>query len=523
MKVSPDRKVSLRTIIRLVGTLLFCGYAVVWLPQLAHAEEPQLIPVNVDWGSVISTSKTTPSVMLIPEPPIRKGGPYHEKAIAAIEGLGARFVKYNTYCAFPRRGVAELEPPTAGKTFWDFSQIDPDMIDILRATRGREPVINFNAIPAWMFKNEKAVGYPDNPDGIDWDYCALGNGQRRELVDPSGRQLADYYARIVSWYTQGGFTDENGRYHRSGYHYEIPWWGVLNEPDVEHVTSAEEYTRRYDLIVSAIRQVSPATRFVSLALAQSDPDFVEYFLDGRHHQASIPIDMISYHFYARPSKAQTLDHWQYTLFDQADGFLNRVMHIESIRKRLAPRTRVQLDEIGTILAGEEAAAMGKPPQSPDIPSAYWNLSAAVYAYFYIELTKRGIDVVNASQLIGYPPSMFPSISMLDWNTGESRPRLQLLQLLVRHFGPGDRLLRTESGDFPSDIAAQAFLTTRGGKELLLVNKRLNGVEIDLSNIGVVDRVESIDAHPTEHDARQDRVSTGRLQLPPFGVAVVTFR
>ena len=34
----------------------------------------------------------------------------------------------------------------------------------------------------------------------------LHPGQR--LRDPSFKEVADYYARLLAWYTQGGFTDE---------------------------------------------------------------------------------------------------------------------------------------------------------------------------------------------------------------------------------------------------------------------------------------------------------------------------
>ena len=44
-----------------------------------------------------------------------------------------------------------------------------------------------------------------------WDY-----EQGTELRDPSFKEVADYYARLLSWYTKGGFTDELGKRHESG-------------------------------------------------------------------------------------------------------------------------------------------------------------------------------------------------------------------------------------------------------------------------------------------------------------------
>ena len=42
-----------------------------------------------------------------------------------------------------------------------------------------------------------------------------------------------------SWYVNGGFTDENGVRHESGYHYKFPVWEVLNEVESEHTTTPE--------------------------------------------------------------------------------------------------------------------------------------------------------------------------------------------------------------------------------------------------------------------------------------------
>lgn len=100
------------------------------------------------------------------------------------------------------------------------------------------------------------------------------------------QDLGNYYARLVSWYTNGGrahnslrvranilfgrtggFKDEYGKYHPSGHRYNIPYWEVLNEVDSEHSMTPEQYTKRYDTIVSAILRVQPNMKFVGLALA----------------------------------------------------------------------------------------------------------------------------------------------------------------------------------------------------------------------------------------------------------------
>ena len=64
-----------------------------------------------------------------------------------------------------------------------------------------------------MFKTPKPVTVPADPNKPDWDY-----NQGTELVDPTGKQLGDYYGRIASWYAAGGFTDERGVFHKSDHH-----------------------------------------------------------------------------------------------------------------------------------------------------------------------------------------------------------------------------------------------------------------------------------------------------------------
>ena len=308
------------------------------------------INVTVQWNQVIGTSKTAPTLLICPHPALRKGSPVHDQLFAAVKDLQARYVRYLAWYPYPRLSVAELEPPTKDRTYWDFSAIDSIVVPFLEATKGREPALDFGTIPAWMFKTDSPPKYAADPNEVVQGYT-----QGTELVDPTGKQLADYFARVASWYAKGGFTDENGKYHHSGYHYELPWWGVLNEVDSEHDTTPEQYTARYDAIVTAVRKVLPNAKFVGigLGLPSLHPKFFEYFLNPKNHQPGIPLDMIAYHFYAGyfsgASPKETINDWQYTFFHQANGFLNTVRYIESIRQRLSPTTLVNIEELGTIV------------------------------------------------------------------------------------------------------------------------------------------------------------------------------
>jgi hypothetical protein len=313
--------------------------------SLARAQE-----VKVDWNKVQMVSRTTATLQVVVNPPLRRGTAIHDRVYTELQKLGADYVRYVPWLPYPRLGIAELEPPSSGKTFWDFSLIDPMTVDFFNATKGHSAILNFSTIPAWMFVTPKRVDYPKDPDEVTWSYT-----QGTELRDPTGKEVGDYFARLVSWYTNGGFTDELGVRHDSGHHFQIPYWEVLNEPDLEHNTTAEQYTARYDAIVSAIHKVSPSTKFVgvSLAFPGGHPEYFEHFLNPKNHKRGTPRDIISYHFYASPAAGETPEVQEHTFFTQADGFMNTVRYIENIRKRLSPGTRTTVNEIGCISDARE--------------------------------------------------------------------------------------------------------------------------------------------------------------------------
>src|SRR5690348_14715597 len=197
--------VSVRRILAITAVLL----------SSLSTQAQQPIKFVVRWDKVIRTSQTTPTLQVVVNPPLQQGTPVHDNAFKALHDLGADYVRYVPWLPYPKLAVAELEPPKDGKTSWDFSVIDPMTIDFLNATKGHPAILNFSTIPQWMYVSDK-WSYPEDPNQVTWDY---ENGTA--LRDPSMKQVADYYARLLAWYTRGGFTDEFGKRHESGYHYSI--------------------------------------------------------------------------------------------------------------------------------------------------------------------------------------------------------------------------------------------------------------------------------------------------------------
>jgi len=473
--------------------------------------------IRIDWEKVVREMNTTPTLQVVVNPPLRRGSPIHDRAFEELRKLGADFVRFVPWFPYPRLAIAELVPPASSKTSWDFSLIDPLMIDFLEATKGHSPIFNFSTIPPWMFKIEQPVVYPANPDEPTWIYQ-----QGVELRDPSLKELGDYFSRLIAWYTQGGFEDEFGNYHKSGHRYAIDYWEILNEIDLEHNTTVEQYIERYDAIVTAIQRVAPEMKFIGLSLAfpGRDPGFFEYFLNPENHKPGIPLDMISYHFYAVPAQDETFDVQQHTYFAQADGFVNSVRYIESIRQRLSPHTRTTVNETGSIRA-EDLNQFAQGFVFEPIPDAYWNLSGAVYAYMFAHLAVLGIDIVGESQLVGYP-TQFPSVSMVDWNTGAPNARFRVLELLKNNFGPGGQIVSVVTGMFSPEpyYHAQAFKTRDGKRRLLLISKRDRDINLSLPGCaGAIAQV--VDQSTSGGSARTEQLGGDLFCLTGLAVAVLT--
>ena len=481
---------------------------------LLAQNEPSIV---VNWQQKTS-NRTVPTLQAVVNPMLRRGSPIHDAAFDALRKLGADYVRYAFWLPYPKLAVAELRPPDKTQTYWDFQYMDPLVEDFLQASAGHSSVMSFSTIPQWMFTTPQPVAYPDDPNQVIWNYS-----QGTQL--PDVKALGDYYARLASWYLQGGFTDELGKFHSSGHHYDIRYWEVFNEVDGEHDTTPQQYVERYDAVTQAVLKVAPSMKFVGLALsAPSDAARTfAYFLEPKNHQAGVPLDTISFHVYATPSGDQTLEDWQYTFFDRASEFVSVARYILQIRDSLSPSTKVMVNEVGSILNGD--MVQGEPGHiEKPIPPAYWNLSGALYAYLYIELAKLGVDTVGESQLVGYP-SQFPSVTMLDWTNGKPNARFTVLELIKNNFGPGDELPSTEvqsNGSFAESdaIEAQAFIRD-GHRKLLVINERNREVAVKLPKECLGATIQAIGG--VSPDTVAQNVGDVKVRLMPFSVSVVALK
>jgi hypothetical protein len=176
-----------------------------------------------------------------------------------------------------------------------------------------------------------------------------------------------------------------------------------------------------------------------------------------------------------------------------------------------------INEVGAISADDGGQNQPGHVTKP-IANSYWNLCGAMYAYLFGELANMGIETINASQLVGYP-TQYPSVSLVDWETGQPNARFWVLKLLKDHFSPGDQLVRTpQPGPF---VYAQAFLSTGNKRRLLLVNRRNRDMEITIPGaVGAAMRF--VDQTTAFQPPSSTTLKQEVVRLGGYAVAVVEF-
>lgn len=519
-----ESKENMRKCIGILFTSITALVAAPALVGLLPAQETSTA-VSAKWNEVTRVTQTVPTTQILAHKYTLPESPVHDALFKALRELHTNDTRLQLWYSVANQAVPELKEPTLTETFWDFRHADQLMADFYANTTGKRH-INMGTIPRWMF-NVAPIQMPSDAGASIYPYT---DGTRGELLkDPSGRQFAEYQVRIYQWYTQGGFTDELGKFHKSGYHYKIDFWDVLNEPDFENHITVEQYTRIYDSVTEAIHKIDPNVQFFGPEVSGSEVPWAKYFLDARNHKpGAMPIEWFTFHNYVEAKNEP--DTWQEKFFtgppkNDTDGaparaLVERTREVMKIRDDLSPNTKVILDEMGTfndVKEGEEACRADEPYQAY-LP-LYWNAEGANWAYIFIASERLGLPLLSVSQMIGYP-TQCPSISMFDKDTARPNAHYWVLSLINSHFAPGDKLVPTQS--VSADIEAQALITPRGRK-LLLVNTSNRTITVDLGGAFKARKLNSevVDELSGEQAPRKESLTDQHIKLAPFAVAVVT--
>ena len=322
-------------------------------------------------------------------------------------------------------------------------------------------VQQLSTMPGWMY--EGGMSANDLPT-YAWNTTDPFNAYAagRALKDPTCKQMARYFARLVGWYTNGGFHDECGHWHQSGYNYT--WWGisVLNEDEHNiRPDSGQAYCTCFDAIKTEVKKVNSKTVLVGPEIA-GRLDYFLYFLNASHHADGQAPPIASYHQAMSFNSASAE-----TAFTQWDSKLESfVRPAEAFKKQTGQKTEFVLNEyipfVGDYcdcLGNEEqcgGSRYGRCPSWQDPRSSgndpnlqhakgigmnkvttSWHASAAVFAYGYATLAEYQYKYVGQDQLIGGTwPDNEPGVSCMDWQSGQPNAKYWVTQLLAKTVGDG---------------------------------------------------------------------------------------
>jgi hypothetical protein len=518
-----------------IGILLTISAVLAVVPAFAQGtpEGGDAVTVGAKWDSIVRVSETVPTTQHLANAFTLRSSPLNKPLLKALKDLHTNDTRLQLWFSVPNQAVTELQEPTPTETFWDFKYIDPVVVDFFANTSGVHH-LNIGTIPRWMF-NVPPIELPRDPAATSYAYTKGTTGDL--LKDPTGKQFAEFQARLFQWYTQGGFTDEIGKYHKSGYHFKIDYWGVLNEPSLENHISVEEYTKIYDAVAEAIHKIDSHVEFMGPEIVGAPflLPFTRYFLNPKNHSPSAPpLDWFSFNNYVMGTNDPAT--WQGKFFTDPLGekdfgapalaFADQLREVIKLRDELSPKAKISIDELGTFDALEPMNMAD--PDGPSIVntkapysaynSLYWVASGGNWAANFINAEILGIQLISMTQMVG-APTQSESCSMINWDTAHPNAHYWVLSLINSNFGPGDKLVGTQSSS--RDVIAQASIT-KVGRKVLLVNTSNNAVSVNLADAfqGSSLKVEVVDQASGEQAPRKERVTGPRVNLAPFAVAVV---
>ena len=172
------------------------------------------------------------------------------------------------------QGVSKGIPQTSATT-WDFSTLDAITQPVL-TVGDNSPEMQLAWAPTFMWSNGSSGGTLD--------------------VNAFGA----YAQNMVRYYNKGGFTAPDGT-HVSPSNYPITWWGILNEPSINHISDATQYTQIYNQVVPAMQSVDSSLKFVALELCCGSESWTQTFAQN----VTAHVDAVATHYYSSCNQKDT--------------------------------------------------------------------------------------------------------------------------------------------------------------------------------------------------------------------------
>eukprot|EP00730_Choanoeca_flexa_P007004 TRINITY_DN12265_c0_g3_i10.p1 TRINITY_DN12265_c0_g3~~TRINITY_DN12265_c0_g3_i10.p1 ORF type:complete len:530 (+),score=74.32 TRINITY_DN12265_c0_g3_i10:1825-3414(+) len=454
--------------------------------------------VDINWKQINTTVTTKPSVLVAADPEWIASGRLSPTAISAIRNLsqeGLDYVRLLNFNIFPGISCAQLEP-----NVWNFTMMDQVLASFMNATEGTQRIIDIETSPLFMWSDASSDNAAcANASSINalvspTTRCPF-YGNVSKPRDESWKEIARYHSRIHSWYTDGGFEDDNGIKHTSSWSYSFDYWEVLNEVDLprEHDMTPESYTAFYDTAASMLLAKSKgklSSKLIGPSLAGAanpakSAEWFGYFLNrSNHYPRDVPMDAISMHAYSMCNNNTPIG--MEAVFQNTYHTLNGLRTAWTLRNNLNPDVEIHLTESGILCNSPRNCDSNDYScwyRSFDV--LYWAASAGQWLMQYL-LTAQAINPTSIahSQILGYPyrydglSGEWPCGSMIDWDCNQPNLKYWVTLLVAKHLKPPLNLVDTHN-DQPEEVYVQG-ITTVQARAVVIINKRSTSRTVSLA-------------------------------------------
>lgn len=106
--------------------------------------------------------------------------------------------------------------------------------------------------------------------------------------------------------------------------------------------------------------------------------------------------------------------------------------------------------------------------------------------------------------------------MMNWKNGKPNVRFWVIKLIKDNLGAGDKMMGTNISTV--DISAQGYVTAKGKKCLLLINKRNKEIQLDLP----AGTAKYVDVSTGENPADEMKLTSNSLLVKPYMVALISY-
>ena len=129
-----------------------------------------------------------------------------------------------------------------------------------------------------------------------------------------------------------------------------------------------------------------------------------------------------------------------------------------------------MDEVGILLGCGGVPGGANATLAAGNQTAWWNIQSVIWAFWIGELGAAGVDMVGASQFVGWPGTLFQpakncaEMSVVDWRTGLGNARFWTMKMLIDGLGHEDkRVLATNltAASLGDGVYARAFSPVAG--------------------------------------------------------------